>query len=831
MRNTPIWLRVVLGGVLTIALGVVGTIVGIRLAAPAEVVVSAQEAAQVATEVPEGLLPSDLADLTSETLAGIVPAEPVATTATIGYDEAGTAARVDALIDAVATADDPALVARTALGESSTEPPIDICFLEPGPGACPEGAIETTVLADGVDRLPQPWIYDAGPALEATDDLLGREVRGQNCLPALGGIVIAVVSNMPGRFLVHWASQTDPADAGEIFGTTDEDEVARWNAARAGLDPSSFDWPLVTTCLIVPATAGVAYDGHAEMRVNGPAPVLRDFVFNGDGSPTRPVGAITVAAEDIVIVTLPHVPGETTDVRWHVAEDPTDGMTCDSPSSPGVYHDVVSSLGPSRITPIDTDVLLARNERVEFSARATYAFALPEGITVTFCATVSDADGENYNISAIVQTADRLMPVIDIYRASIGRTDGHQVRVLGLLGNGVRCGNWTAGPRTVLNEPAALCDYNFLNGSPGATPSARLGDRLPVTTGARSTYTVVVDDDPTDEVQTRAVIDLERLSRCTASCLTQAPSYYLVSAPGGQTSDIIVRVRWTSGYTNGAADTVVLNAVDTAPAIGLVTTASAPRIEALNNGGRSARASMMLTTTGADHYRVRLFPAPGTGPACVVDGNPLTFEGDLALPGGGGQAPPVELVFDGLCAGSTYVTTVTLSGPSGSVVYGLDPVRAGQTDAYWAGDWYGSRIAVPRVEVRVLFTYELLDGAPPASGETPPILMTTRIAGDWMPVDYLNCFVPGNSYLTSVRYDLSMRLGENVDVSGSLQSTGPGSTCGALVTDTAAVPLPFTGSFTLTDLLDGDGVRLQIPPGAGVGGARPAGTLILVGSM
>ena len=826
MTTPPRWVRPALAAVLAIALGAGGALIGSRFAPTVENVASRVIQAEVAQELPLKLVPQEAADLSPQFAEEIALADPPMTAVVLGSDPVAEEARLEALVDALSLEADPIAAAPSLFELYGLEPPIDICAGTEPPAGCP-GGVPSTVLRGGVGATPPPRIVVANAATTTEGGI------GAQCEAETGrSDVIAVVSTVPGTVVVnYWQDGGNSLRTHRVSADTSAASAARWEEESRGLDPRDPAWPTVTTCIPMyenPYTGGGVWEAHASLT-RGTESTYFPFIFNGSSEPQRPpatfdnitndggTGGRVTYADDIIIVSVPHEPGEAATVSAHVffADERPECATAGRPGD-----GFVRQIGDTRLTSRNSSSLIELNVLPQFTELSTTAFEINEGTNVLFCVEVLPADGgtPTYTAWGTARTADRPLPVVSLHSVSIDLNDpAKRLTVQGYLANGQRCGTWTSSSdvvSTVFNPTSTLCNYSIRSGSAGAT----LTEEGPASSGVFGNFTLALDDNLADAAATAITFDVgwrDRRPSCSGSCPLPADAYYplLWSDPGRDAhATIIAKVSWIEGNANGAIRTTVSRGGDsrTGPA-------PYPQLDTgraqLVLGDDNTSAHISVSADRAARFEAKLVAAPGSGPLCQEPGAVFTREGELGVLAGG-WTTPAELEFTGLCAGGTYQTEISLyaQNEDGTRDYATwGPFVSDSIGAAYAGDWVGNLVAVPRLATSFNIQYTIT-GSNDRPALTSLAMNGTAILGPNAPV----CISPG-AVRVAATLTPTVAVGEVIRLTGSL-APAAGELCGDRRPLSGVVPTTFQVTFTLDDISNHpDGLLIQVPRDERVG--------------
>jgi hypothetical protein len=577
-----------------------------------------------------------------------------------------------AMLEAASAALDP----QGALPPPTVVPgPPDVCVIAGGgrPGGCPQG-LNASVLPGEQVRL-----------------LAARAAGPAEC----EGVAVAVETADPADVTVTWWSEAE--DIRSIGARTDAP----------------------VTCVVLPhLTPGARYEVH--VAVGGQ---FRQFVLDSDGAALRPAAAVYAPTPDLIAVTVPHRPGESVRVFPNVLSG--DEPRCDEVT---IGYDLfVHPLGSVQAT-VPASVLEAARLDPAFTDRTTFAFDVGEGHTVFLCTVVTTVDGdEDYVAQTIIQTADRVTPVIRILQASVPDIPEWMVRTS--LPDGQECGAWAPGgdPGDLIfgsGERPVLCD-----------PTDELGSQvegrgvLPFSTARPASLTVQLGS-PQWGLHT-ASVDLGEGSRCTGFCAVPATSYAEVR--DGRGGSVMLQLNWGQGSTNGAVATEVAALSDSlsvplpGPQLDVATARSV--VVSGDDQTRGVTANMYIRADEEVDYVAQLVPAAGEA-ACQRPGARLEVTGHLdeVRPVDEGIILPGEwsalgnLRFSGLCHGTVYQAIVELTDAGGrTTTWG-----AGGPATAWGAS---SRIAIPPLGLPVTVGFSLMGHEGGGAGYLTLFVDGVRVAG------------------------------------------------------------------------------------------------------
>lgn len=528
--------------------------------------------------------------------------------------------------------------------------------------------------------------------------------------------------------------------------------------------------------------------GAAATIVSAARPVTSRPVVVATGE--RPPTEIYAPTPDLIAVSVTHRPGETVNVYPNVLSG--DEPRCD-PVVTG--YDLLVRPLTTVTTELDPQVLESAGFGPDFTSRTTIAFDVDEGLTVFLCVEVVTPSGAvDYRAQAVVQTADRLLPVISV--VSLSARPLTQWSIRGHLPSGQYCGAWRSSELGGDETPAPtriLCDY-------GARVSDGLGRGiLPWSSGDRGYFTVEVTSPDSASVFT--AIDLGASGRCTGTCAPPPDAFYSV---GDGQAAAVVRVHWSQGNANGASATT----------IGLVTDSETPTIGPQLDVGtsglerptmdRATRSGSVRLTIRADEtadYVARLIPLDG----CARPGAVLEHSGHLS--GGGEWTDVVALPFSGLCAGSDYQAEVVLTSGSGE-------------RTVWGADLWGARstIHVEELLVPIDIVWAVSSDAFYDDYTNHAAFITLR-ADEAVLLDHEGGCFPAVPQLEGGIHAGQLRLGEVTRVSGVLEGmdADPGAAECTPLLHSARLGLTFAFELSLEELVAHPGgllVRLEQPVGS-----------------
>ena len=586
-------------------------------------------------------------------------------------DVAPIPADLAAVIGALAESADPAM---TLLALDDADPgaaTVDDLCAPRGDAAsaedCPEG-LRSTVLALVGEREFAP----AGQAYPPTREELLAEGNPWRPLLWCDGLAASdtvvpfgILSGVPGHYTLEYWPSDRPGDVRRVDGVgATEAEIAEYRAALATATRTG-DLPFSRTCLELDVEPDTAYTLVINgVDINGRLAPARTERFHSGREPVHPGADILAVGDHYLLVTARHPATETVDVRVVVA-DPAALPTC---SQAGGRVGLVP-LSDETVRSSEAEVAAAAAPP-HFVSKRVVAYSVPEGSTALVCVRWYPAGGApswerelpTYESSAIVQSPDRLNPVVTLTGVDHRNTAVHTIDVGIQSVSGVRCAvtRWT--PDTVL--PVELCRgaHGVVADGGGVRvwDSGARGDLVATTTeywGERnaSTWTSFLRSDE---------------DGCRGRCSAPPPQEYRLAPHQGNYISLVVS--WEPGSTNGRRTWAITPVADVAPerpvpdhprvdfdqgwTFGSVTFPVGRTFDAPNP---YVPARYTLRADRPVDYVVRLTAGtPGVAaPGCTASGEPLERRGRAER--------PTAIEFGDACLGAEYFAEIELVDDAG----------------------------------------------------------------------------------------------------------------------------------------------------------------------
>jgi hypothetical protein len=697
--TVPKWLIPVLAILAAAGVAVAATLIGIRFAPPVVTEAAPQhEIVPVLAPIAEG----DEAPAGS----GDAPAEGGSDVEPVIVSEAVAEREVAVPSDGGATDEtDPSLLRFLAILGDWPDPIFglinfddddrsdgdDPCAPRDGEPAedCP-GGLMSTILSDTALRdfvvggQAYPPTYDE---YLAEGNRFGGALWCDGLTAGDGEVPFGILATAPGEFTVRYWPTADPAFEHRVglFSTTEQ--IANWEAEVA--DPEGF--PIVQQCLtlfgIEPDTAYTAIiSGHDIHDRNAPPHTVR---FNSSGEPIHPALQLATVGSNLLMTSALRADDGTVQIRAALVDDGT-APSCDIPADARTLSPL-SSVEAAQ-TP---DQVNAVNAPPDFRTKLVQSYAIPEGATVVVCARwfpAGDApDWErsqaDYESSAIVQTADRLLPSLSLFDVSSfdDAVDHIDIAVASREGTTCYTARWDREVDAVL--PISVCRASTFGAGGASSDSEHLWDRgfdgdlvLRLTTTLSSgetsetEYLIPAADGGcrgtcTEPERQWYRVALEDVTQGTGLCGSSFGADCTPPSREVAAGTATFFVDWTQELTNGRDSWNVTPTTDrpidyvapdapqiqnddfwafSEPTIAVPWTSASLRVEV----DRPVSYTLRFTGNGVD-----------TAASCA-DGSPMQNAGTSAVGPGGIQV--IDLRMNGLCLGAQYVVALDLVDAAGN---------------------------------------------------------------------------------------------------------------------------------------------------------------------
>lgn len=733
----PKWLLPAFAIVAAIAVGIAGTLIGLRFQ-PTETVPVTPET--IAAPVLAPLVPVDNADPDGERIWGLsdtIGSQDVAAPGTVLPDDLD----LEAALDRFAGASDPA--AELEVIEAAAEAPAlgsgdDPCAPESGdaPEGCPPGAMGAIFAL-----VTPPEFRVTGQAYPPTEDeyeFRGNPVGPLWCAPEdeLGesDVPFGILTTVPATFTVLYWPEGRGDERRSLVAATPQNAEA-WEEQFADATDAS-ELPPLQRCVVLPdLEPDTAY--RAQIIGSTPAGLMRlsgTIAFNSAGEPTRPPAEFSTLGQNYVFARALHPEDQRVEFRAFIT-NPPDGVFG------GDESDVACPAGPSSLSAIAGQIydvpaaeVLELNAPSDHTKRTAYVFRVPEGANVTFCARwypaeVGLASWERnqplFETSTSFGAPDRILPILTLDAGGPLPDIGRDIQLTVSTTEGVICGvTDLLVDGVVPRDNPVLCDPSVL-----ATASARERDRRYWSQEFRGDLvltTVLTKNDGATETNT-ALIPASRRN-CFGECELPRPEVFgffvgqpdfdcgsstpfslnrtpCVAIAGTEEFELAVDLTWTQGYTNGNRSWTQSEVVDGAADDDLF--AFTPQ---MNTDERfeftevdpvtlTGSAELRLVTDRPVEYTVYVRNADGTG-ACQV--NPF---GPVTSAISGTSTGETVVTIDSLCRGLIFEAEVYLRDP------------ATGTTAIWRADsthtrWPGARsfFVIPGQSIQNLnYSWEVIE--------------------------------------------------------------------------------------------------------------------------
>ncbi|MEO8527937.1 MAG: hypothetical protein ABI435_02560 [Pseudolysinimonas sp.] len=687
----PKWLLPAISIVAALALGIAGTLIGMRFAATETTTTPADAGTvQVPFIAPDG-----------DGGSGSAPGEILGTqTVSKEIDTDGAQNPLDAAVqeyaaggapaDALADGSDPA--SGGADGSTPTDPLVDPCI--DGGDPCPEGAIMSHIYAL---TAPPPFTARAYPY-----------ARGSLC-PAIPGHFVGIAATTRPATLVVMLSSTDPASPTTYpHAEIDAGLASDWEDARAA-DTDVRDLPLLYACLdlgvILPNTT-YTLEVRGTSTDDSTVDTFR-YPFTSEGEVQPPTLHLQTVGISTAIAYTEHTRDQQVGIRAYVV-DPTLNLGCgditDQRSLDFAYRDTET---------IPSTLVGSLHLSPDFTQRTAYGFRVPEGSAIVFCAKWYRAGSAPsweridavYIDGALLMTPDVVLPTVTIQAVDYLDRSMTEGILVARTAEGIRCGVVSILP----TAPAAgtpLCSLD----EAGRDSNFDVRPWSFVDVGFSGD--IVIDDTAIVNGVTYTSwtgLPLSNDMSCVGNCYVPAPRTYSVGLPGhgnDVSAYVTVHVEWNQGAHNGVSAPEVLDLNEHSD--DLITEISQPLEPQFDTDQRltlgapdmsdpSASARLHLHTDRAVDYTVTLTGIRGD--TCRVGGATLVKSGHIS-------GVERDITIRGLCFGSLYIATVQLTDANGVTATYSEP-------GLGRFQWLGSLLVTPRFPVTL--SYHVFGPARPGS--------------------------------------------------------------------------------------------------------------------
>jgi hypothetical protein len=724
--TVPKWLIPLIAVIAAAAVGVAATLIGMRFA-PVETVTT-----QPTTEIVPVLTPIAEGDE--------APASPddeeAAPDAPVEVSEA--AAEREVTVPAAPTSDDAvdpsllfffdelmawpdALLGLINFGDDERGDGDDPCAPrdgEPAAVGCPDG-LRSTILSDTALRD----FAAGGQAFPPTyDEYLEHGNRYGGSLwcdgleAAEGEVPFGILATAPGTFTVRYWPTENPADEHETTVTSTVEQLAAWEEQVALPD----GWPIVQQCFVLdgiePGTAYTAVITGIDtfLRVS-PAHTVR---FHSEGAPVHPGLQINPVGDNLLFVSGLYPTDETLDIRAYLVA-PDAVPTCTPPAGAGA------------LTPLTTVDVVAEGDEINainapphFQRKAVRTYVIPEGATAIVCgrwfpgggAPSWESSQANFESSAVVQTADRLLPSVSLFDVSRFDDAVESMDVRVASAEGIECWAWTWTRESDAALPAVLCNASEFAGGGTGSDGEHLWARgfrgdlvITVTThldtGESSETSYLL---PAADGGCRGVCEeperqwyrvaLEDVTQGTGLCGSFFGSDCTPPSREVAAGTATFFVDWVQRLTNGRTDWNVTPTTDVP--VGYVV----PDVPQLDNDEYWtfseptlripwSSATLDVAVDRPVTYTLRFLSSAGVATRCSPGGGPMEVSGTSVTSGG---SHSIRLEMGGLCLGGQYVAEVELVDADGRrTTWGLD-----RAESWWGGSAY---VGAPALRAEIFY--------------------------------------------------------------------------------------------------------------------------------
>ncbi|WP_309708348.1 hypothetical protein [Pseudolysinimonas sp.] len=720
--TVPKWLIPVLAIVAAAGVAVAATLIGIRFAAPVVVEAAPEyEIVPVLAPIAEGDEPpagsGDESEVPAPTdepgeasdVVPIVVSEAVAEREVTIPADGGATDETDAsllrFLSLLGTWPDPifGLINFTDDDRGDGDDPCAPRGGEPA-GDCPEG-LRSTILSDTALRD----FVAGGQAFPPTyDEYLvegnpfGGSLWCDGLTPGDGEVPFGILATAPGAFTVRYWPTADPAAVERVDLLSTTEQIADWEAEVA--DPEGF--AIVQQCLtlggIEPGTAYTAIISGRDIHDRASPP--HTVRFHSGGEPVHPALQLSTVGSNLLLTSALRPDDGTVQIRAALVEDGT-APSCDIPPSARTLIPLASVESPQ--TP---DQVNAVNAPPNFRTKLVQSYAVPEGATVVVCARWFPAGDApewertqaDYESSAIVQTADRVLPSVSLFDVARfdDAVDHIDIAVASREGSTCFGARWDRELDEVL--PISICHSTMFGAGGASGDSEHLWDRgfsgdlvLRLTTtltsgeASETEYLIPAADDGCRGVCTPPErqwyrVALADVTQGTGLCGSSFGADCTPPSREVAAGTATFFVDWTQELTNGRSSWHVTPTTDrpvdyvapdtpqiqndeswafSEPTVAVPWTSTSLRVEV----DRPVTYTLRFTGNGID-----------AGPSCA-DGSLMQNSGTSVVGPGGIQV--IDLRMSGLCLGAQYLVTLELVDEAGrATTWSLD-----RDESWWGG--------------------------------------------------------------------------------------------------------------------------------------------------
>lgn len=819
----PKWLFPVVAGVAAIAVGIAAMLIGMRFApeeSASAFVEPATETAQVLAPIPaddgddgqdadgDGD-PADTGPPPSDGEEAPPPESPVVgerEVAVAEEDPAASDAELLRLIDLIALSPD-LLVGLMDLGAGERDD--DPCAPRDGDpaGECPPGT-GGVVLYDA--SLPPLWMN--AQAFPRTHDEL-RDVPDRDTGDLFCDIpqenadeaTLRIRATAPGAWTVRYWPVDRPDEVQTLAPSVSSDsQVEDWS--REAEDPER-GYYIAEHCLRLPGLElDTVYTAVVSgVDVFGRAAADYTLTFNSDGAPGHPGLELQPVGQNLLLVSTPHAPDETVDTRAFLVRS-GDAPTCSTAEG--------SAGGQVPLTEVEhVAVDRAEQARLNITAdnteKSVVSYRVPEGATLLVCARwfpagdapTWESDQADFEASAIVQTADRFLPQLELtgFTPRDDRTVELRVRVD--TAEGTVCSRFTLDSAD-LGLPRTLCHADSLaTGGAEATGAAgaeRLADR-----GFDGDLVLRVDATlSSGETSETTYLLPAGAGSCVGTCSPVAPSEFAVATIGGT---MHVTETWVPGLANGGVpgwriSAQVENAIDyVAP--------DAPQIDRVSEWqftepgfGENVRASMQVRADRPVDWEFTTYsPDAEAASSCGAGPVPVAASGRS-------EDGVIRISLPAVCVGGTYLGILTLRDDDGDTALYSAP-GSGRVSAGW---WPAGVIEVPSLEVTLRYRVDVFDASRAYVQHLGLVIDGAErpLTDDYAVPAGSRCN-PDGIIKSEGRFDTTLRATFSIGLSVLIvrqRSSSDGSCAGATVDELA---IPMLTTVQLSQLRSPDGLLIE----------------------
>lgn len=656
----PKWLLPAIALVAAIAVALAAVLVGMRFAAPNHVDVAAPTvSAPILAPVNPAIALTDELDQDGNPVGSpVLGNRDIPEPGSLPPD--AISPEVDAALRLLEAADDPGATPEATTGAYPADGTAggDPCAPADGstpPDDCP-GGLSSTILAS--IALPT-FMVSAGENNQTGCSPL--------VAPAPDRLQFAVITNAPASTVLTW-SQDDGVEHTVPVPTSDTDNTTWQNALASAHEIGPWVW--INTCVVL--TDLVPYQAvhvHLESTDYVARTASKNVTMHALDRRGRPPTEIIPVGTSTVFVSAPQQP--TDEVRIRAFSVPVgDVPDCDNaPETTGSLE----RIRPLLTQEVSAASLATGGYRPEYTQRTSTAFAVPSGAQIMVCVrwydpgrASWDVDRPNYSSELVLVSPSVAAPVVTLEDVVLTQSvNAGSITIAGSTENGSNCGSWTgpsaAGRTADLGSSApVVCDFSGLVGRFDADGNLVVTTRVQTPSGVAvmpNLLPVAVRPCAGDCPPTSRVFDvpLSTFVRPTALCSGDCPTNT------GQSVGV-ARVRATWGATvAGVGDGWNIGEwhegtyTEPRPDYPRMDVTQIVHLDAANATARSQAASFTLRTDRPASYSVALQAG-----ACLRPG---------------GQARVSSTTLDtstvvrlpGLCLGSGYALTVTLTDADGNV--------------------------------------------------------------------------------------------------------------------------------------------------------------------